>query len=41
MLEKETETYAANRAQLLGEHRGHFALVKGDKVVDVFALTMR
>ncbi len=37
MLETELETFEANRAQLLGQHRGKFVLIKRDKVIDVFS----
>ncbi|MCK9461238.1 MAG: hypothetical protein M0R80_16545 [Proteobacteria bacterium] len=37
MLERELATYRANHAQLLGDHKGKFVLIKDDDVVDVFA----
>ena len=35
-LEKELDTYAAHRAELLARALGKFALIKGDRVVGVF-----
>jgi hypothetical protein len=36
ILEKELATYEANRADLVAQARGKYALVKDDKVVGVF-----
>jgi hypothetical protein len=36
MLERELETYRANHAQLLGEHRGKYVLIKEKDIIDVF-----
>ena len=35
-LEKELETYAARRSELLARARGKFVLIKGERVVDLF-----
>ena len=36
MLTKELQTYEAYRSELIGKSKGKFALVKDDKVVDIF-----
>ena len=35
-LEKERRTFEAHKAELLASHAGRFALIKDDKVIDVF-----
>jgi hypothetical protein len=37
MLEKEKATYEMNHAQLLGEHKGKFVVIKDDRIIDVFS----
>jgi len=36
MLKKELETYKAQKSELIGKSKGKFALIKDDKVIDVF-----
>lgn len=36
MLKKELETYKAQKSKLIGKSEGKFALIKDDKVIDVF-----
>jgi len=36
LLEKELKTFEGHRSELLGKHRGKFALVKEDKIEGVF-----
>jgi hypothetical protein len=35
-LENERETYERNRPALLAQHRGSYALIKGEEIVGVF-----
>ena len=37
MLDKELQAYDARLAELLGQDRGKYVLIKGDRVVDVFS----
>ena len=37
MLDAELRTYEAQLARLLGQDRGKYVLIKGDRVVDVFS----
>ena len=37
MLDTELRTYDAHLARLLGQDRGKYVLIKGDRVVDVFS----
>ena len=36
MLNKELETYEANKNGFLAKHKGKFVLIKGNKIVGVF-----
>jgi hypothetical protein len=36
-LDTETQTYERLRAELLGRARGKYVLIKGERIVDVFA----
>lgn len=37
ILSHELDTYEAHRAELLGRAKGMFVLIKGDRIIDVFA----
>jgi len=37
MLDTELQTYEAQLARLLGQDRGKYVLIKGERVVDVFS----
>jgi len=36
ILQQELQTYEAQKNELVGKAKGKFALIKGDKVIDVF-----
>lgn len=40
LLKKEIETYNAHKAELVGQSKGKFVLIKDDKVVDVYDTKM-
>jgi len=40
LLKKEIETYKAHKAELVGQSKGKFVLIKDDKVVDVYDTKM-
>jgi hypothetical protein len=40
LLKKEIETYIAHKAELVGQSKGKFVLIKDDKVIDVYDTKM-
>jgi hypothetical protein len=40
ILEKELQTYEAQKSELLGKSKGKFVLIKDDQVIDVFDTNM-
>lgn len=37
VLDEEIRTYEAHREELLGRAKGKYVLIKGDRIIDVFA----